>query len=155
MSLSVFISLCSCSWRVVFSCVMDFCFSFFFFFKQKTAYEMRISDWSSDVCSSDLGDGRGFFVADDRVERGDQDRVAVERGSHVVAAHLHPGDGGVGEQARDVGQHAYRVEQVRRDQRQRDVELEVAGLPGNRDRRMVAHHLGARSEEHTSELQSL
>src|SRR3546814_10715500 len=29
-------------------------FIFFFFFKQKTAYEMRISDWSSDVCSSDL-----------------------------------------------------------------------------------------------------
>src|SRR3546814_2318417 len=29
-------------------------FMFFFFFKQKTAYEMRISDWSSDVCSSDL-----------------------------------------------------------------------------------------------------
>src|SRR3546814_10429081 len=28
-----------------------------FFFKQKTAYEMRISDWSSDVCSSDLHDG--------------------------------------------------------------------------------------------------
>src|SRR3546814_10069986 len=31
--------------------------SVFFFFKQKTAYEMRISDWSSDVCSSDLGVG--------------------------------------------------------------------------------------------------
>src|SRR3546814_5992950 len=30
-------------------------FVFVFFFKQKTAYEMRISDWSSDVCSSDLG----------------------------------------------------------------------------------------------------
>src|SRR3546814_17054118 len=30
------------------------CCSYFFFFKQKTAYEMRISDWSSDVCSSDL-----------------------------------------------------------------------------------------------------
>src|SRR3546814_7293974 len=29
-------------------------FCIFFFFKQKTAYEMRISDWSSDVCSSDL-----------------------------------------------------------------------------------------------------
>src|SRR3546814_3067793 len=29
-------------------------FMLFFFFKQKTAYEMRISDWSSDVCSSDL-----------------------------------------------------------------------------------------------------
>src|SRR3546814_3020749 len=33
---------------------------FFFFVKQKTAYEMRISDWSSDVCSSDLG-GFGFW----------------------------------------------------------------------------------------------
>src|SRR3546814_7100005 len=32
----------------MFSCLV------FFFFKQKTAYEMRISDWSSDVCSSDL-----------------------------------------------------------------------------------------------------
>src|SRR3546814_5306447 len=31
-----------------------FFFLVFFFFKQKTAYEMRISDWSSDVCSSDL-----------------------------------------------------------------------------------------------------
>src|SRR3546814_11674439 len=31
-----------------------FSICFFFFFKQKTAYEMRISDWSSDVCSSDL-----------------------------------------------------------------------------------------------------
>src|SRR3546814_4003246 len=30
------------------------CFHLFFFFKHKTAYEMRISDWSSDVCSSDL-----------------------------------------------------------------------------------------------------
>src|SRR3546814_2316610 len=30
------------------------CYCRFFFFKQKTAYEMRISDWSSDVCSSDL-----------------------------------------------------------------------------------------------------
>src|SRR3546814_12612112 len=31
-----------------------------FFFKQKTAYEMRISDWSSDVCSSDLAKGIGM-----------------------------------------------------------------------------------------------
>src|SRR3546814_9688255 len=30
------------------------CHVLFFFFKQKTAYELRISDWSSDVCSSDL-----------------------------------------------------------------------------------------------------
>src|SRR3546814_3023368 len=33
---------------------------FVFFFKQKTAYEMRISDWSSDVCSSDL-EGKDYF----------------------------------------------------------------------------------------------
>src|SRR3546814_2489252 len=33
---------------------MSLCAWYFFFFKRKTAYEMRISDWSSDVCSSDL-----------------------------------------------------------------------------------------------------
>src|SRR3546814_6341952 len=37
------------------------CFSFFFF-KQKTAYEMRISDWSSDVCSSDLAPENIFYL---------------------------------------------------------------------------------------------
>src|SRR3546814_4200863 len=36
----------------------------FFFFKQKTAYEMRISDWSSDVCSSDLTALGGGSVRD-------------------------------------------------------------------------------------------
>src|SRR3546814_1474675 len=41
---------------------MCFDFTLFFFFKQKTAYEMRISDWSSDVCSSDLGPGRTWSV---------------------------------------------------------------------------------------------
>src|SRR3546814_15882446 len=35
--------------RIIFDCCLSI-----FFFKQKTAYEMRISDWSSDVCSSDL-----------------------------------------------------------------------------------------------------
>src|SRR3546814_2139815 len=48
----------------------DWCLSFqsflFFFFKQKTAYEMRISDWSSDVCSSDLD--RVAFVDGDGAE---------------------------------------------------------------------------------------
>src|SRR3546814_5626279 len=42
----------------------------FFFFKQKTAYEMRISDWSSDVCSSDLG-----IAAAERYSHG---RVSVD-----------------------------------------------------------------------------
>src|SRR3546814_9750027 len=36
------------------------CFIVFFFFKQKTAYEMRISDWSSDLCSSDLSNYSGL-----------------------------------------------------------------------------------------------
>src|SRR3546814_5143507 len=39
---------------IVLFCLSLFCVCFVFFFKQKTAYEMRISDWSSDVCSSDL-----------------------------------------------------------------------------------------------------
>src|SRR3546814_2934118 len=38
---------------------MSFVVCLFFFCKQKTAYEMRISDWSSDVCSSDLVDVAG------------------------------------------------------------------------------------------------
>src|SRR3546814_12421263 len=42
----------------------------FFFFKQKTAYEMRISDWSSDVCSSDLRVARHPVEADDESEAG-------------------------------------------------------------------------------------
>src|SRR3546814_1100782 len=45
--------LCYCV-SVICCCFWLGCFMFFFF-KQKTAYEMRISDWSSDVCSSDLG----------------------------------------------------------------------------------------------------
>src|SRR3546814_10523927 len=66
--------------------------SFFFFFKQKTAYEMRISDWSSDVCSSDLEDGnrgaggQGQCAGEDQeAERGVHRRVL---GSGRVAALL-------------------------------------------------------------------
>src|SRR3546814_3471601 len=56
---------------------------FFFFFKQKTAYEMRISDWSSDVCSSDLRarSGGPFTVADGRRH---PDDMTFE---HAVLAH--------------------------------------------------------------------
>src|SRR3546814_20954441 len=61
---------------VVISCY--FVFFVFFFFKQKTAYEMRISDWSSDVCSSDLNDeGRpqGHRISERRPqERADGDQ---------------------------------------------------------------------------------
>src|SRR3546814_6523693 len=62
----------------------------FFFFKQKTAYEMRISDWSSDVCSSDLteaGPAGGKQLADDEgiarhdaaLHQAEQRRDDVER----------------------------------------------------------------------------
>src|SRR3546814_7338538 len=43
--------------------IVHCCLFVFFFFKQKTAYDMRISDWSSDVCSSDLLLGGSFNPA--------------------------------------------------------------------------------------------
>src|SRR3546814_10475728 len=63
-------------------------FIFFFFFKQKTAYEMRISDWSSDVCSSDLS--RWFRrLGDHHPGRHLRDRrPAVPRGHHRRAGAL-------------------------------------------------------------------
>src|SRR3546814_2220241 len=52
----------------------------FFFFKQKTAYEMRISDWSSDVCSSDLDGATSADAAmsDDSAVSGEADEPAAE-----------------------------------------------------------------------------
>src|SRR3546814_10730993 len=58
----------------------------FFFFKQKTAYEMRSSDWSSDVCSSDLLPGGGHsgpavndvYAADRRLVRRGRTRIRSE-----------------------------------------------------------------------------
>src|SRR3546814_2474931 len=61
--------------------------SFFFFFKQKTAYEMRISDWSSDVCSSELGRkiARGGGIVDPRMRfRDDRRGRGVERAFAVI-----------------------------------------------------------------------
>src|SRR3546814_16002297 len=78
---------------------------FFFFFKQKTAYEMRISDWSSDVCSSDL---RAFFARADAVApvilvgeaaagpADDGDVQLFERGHHVAAIAVGVGDFRIG-----------------------------------------------------------
>src|SRR3546814_4134381 len=79
---------------------------FFFFFKQKTAYEMRISDWSSDVCSSDLLDPVAIIVRYGKIGAAAMDaapslrviskhgsgtdtidkQAAQERGIEVVAA---------------------------------------------------------------------
>src|SRR3546814_2785442 len=61
----------------------------FFFFKQKTAYEMRISDWSSDVCSSDLWwclSGRcGERRLGCRVERRRRDEDDLQAGARSLA----------------------------------------------------------------------
>src|SRR3546814_7854005 len=60
---------------------------FFFFVKQKTAYEMRISDWSSDVCSSDLPDQECTPPAE----------------TAVSIADLRPGEGNCGTPALYIG----------------------------------------------------
>src|SRR3546814_6933779 len=76
---------------------MDVSFCVFFCFKQKTAYEMRISDWSSDVCSSDLptwidstGVGGGTWEvmaahAVDAIAAGHADVVVLSYGSTTRA----------------------------------------------------------------------
>src|SRR3546814_14441458 len=63
-----------------------------FFFKQKTAYEMRISDWSSDVCSSDLLRRRGHQVRHD-VSHKLLNGVARSQTSHsLFGRRIGPGD---------------------------------------------------------------
>src|SRR3546814_4966677 len=60
----------------------------FFFFKQKTAYEMRISDWSSDVCSSDLLGGPARRTVNFAIFAGcagPQDKAVAEAWDHRVA----------------------------------------------------------------------
>src|SRR3546814_15074074 len=51
---------------------------YFFFFKQKTAYEMRISDWSSDVCSSDLINAQITRQCNDHGRHNDSDGVVCD-----------------------------------------------------------------------------
>src|SRR3546814_5863259 len=64
--------------------LMRSCFQLFviFFFKQKTAYEMRISDWSSDVCSSDLKGLRLAALADLSSGRGGGRKRPARRERH-------------------------------------------------------------------------
>src|SRR3546814_7265658 len=73
---------------------MFHCCVLFFFFKQKTAYEMRISDWSSDVCSSDLlalggnvrkGEHGTTVVYADRFVPDDEKKRARETGEDAQA----------------------------------------------------------------------
>src|SRR3546814_1388494 len=68
----------------------------FFFFKQKTAYEMRISDWSSDLCSSDLGEDHGGNEARHHAEpEQDQRRDQVDEGGNRLHEVEHRADGRV------------------------------------------------------------
>src|SRR3546814_5087508 len=61
----------------------------FFFFKQKTAYEMRISDWSSDVCSSDLASSsltEDFYRLFLRKQASERELVNVSRACVLLVA---------------------------------------------------------------------
>src|SRR3546814_8234165 len=112
----------------------------FFFFKQKTAYEMRISDWSSDVCSSDLGAGH---AADRQVA------LLLQRvHRHVVVGDVAL-DVGVGPGCDRVDLH--QAPQVAHD----DGCLAAGGGLGSAQTAHPRRLALQRSEEHTSELQSL
>src|SRR3546814_1323396 len=101
-------------------------FCVFFFFKQKTSYEMRISDWSSDVCSSDL-------IAD-----------FAERVVSLLDAAQVPLDAKVGVVVRNRVLHAAAM-----------LGLIGHGRPLTTIYAIQSPEAIGRSEEHTSELQSL
>src|SRR3546814_1388943 len=104
------------------------------FFKQKTAYEVRISDWSSDVCSSDLiPSGWACFSACNFVFMGGQPRLIDPGGVFMVHMFTRTGDRSAIDMSVALGTDATK-ELIG------DIEQDAALL---------------RSEEHTSELQSL
>src|SRR3546814_8162212 len=116
-----------------------YCSVFLFcFFKQKTAYEMRISDWSSDVCSSDLP---GYYRL--------SDRDPVETGVTIQACSGDPTSG-----------DAFSYEVLALDRGQEQGRLRpcltsiITRCEAEKIHRFPARHC-LRSEEHTSELQSL
>src|SRR3546814_4502763 len=124
---------------------------------QKTAYEMRISDWSSDVCSSDLLGGfvgaihrlAGVGRGDARLQRGGQARQCADQLDPAsAAAQLLQYPGRIGAAGQEAGGQPGDDDPCRRP----------AFAPGGLER--VRAHAGlqraaVRSEEHTSELQSL
>src|SRR3546814_9160788 len=108
----------------------------FFFFKQKTAYEMRISDWSSDVCSSDL---IHFYMRPVVARDLANEQLDVNQFYACLAA-----------TPKHVMANAYLPEKVAE---QRALAEMLAGGADSLDRRPLISY--TRSEEHTSELQSL
>src|SRR3546814_2574424 len=113
------------------------CLFCFFFFKQKTAYEMRISDWSSDVCSSDLIAVELAVATVEAIEK--LTALAVGKAAEVVLP-----------QRRAACQRVA----VARHHLGHVVAHDVAHQPDEHQVHRMAQGLG-RSEEHTSELQSL
>src|SRR3546814_9894729 len=118
---------------------------FFFFFKQKTAYEMRISDWSSDVCSSDLGIQPAALAEQHRLGLADK-QAGIDRARHprFIGAQL---DGFTG--MNPVERLASVLFGIGREFRRIDIDE----IHHHRPREVLRQIL--RSEEHTSELQSL
>src|SRR3546814_7531181 len=84
---------------------------FVFFFKQKTAYEMRISDWSSDVCSSDLDLAKRIDTTDEWIRQ----RTGIHQ-RHVAAD---------GEMTSDLGTAAAREAMAQAGVRPGDIDLIV------------------------------
>src|SRR3546814_6280863 len=113
------------------------CVISFFFFKQKTAYEMRISDWSSDVCSSDLL-LRGGDVATVAIEDVERDRDARRQCGRIFIIETPHAD-----DCRHIGDCPLLF----------GGQAALGGLPlCLRGKKGRTRH---KSEEHTSELQSL
>src|SRR3546814_10204696 len=83
---------CVYSAVALFSLLLMYCITFVFF-KQKTAYEMRMSDWSSDVCSSDLWQDRLRKPARRHARGRSQRALRGPRGNdHAVASRRKPHD---------------------------------------------------------------
>src|SRR3546814_7249163 len=145
---------------MIFFCYVYFSFLYFFFFflKKKTAYEMRISDWSSDVCSSDLGDrlqGRSAQVDIDGPREPKIARVG-EIDAGAVATIEAAGDEAIVDRKPIVGRIGVRV---RAGERREAARARATGA-AKADRtkhwaRKADTGVVERSEEHTSELQSL
>src|SRR3546814_6005454 len=123
-------------------------FCSYFFFKQKTAYEMRISDWSSDVCSSDLLAMRGMDIG--RKLEGKQDLARVVGHADDRALRVQRKEfGEIMNQVADGGCIADR-------HGKRSEEAEILNMTEPQAERWTIEPFGGeRSEEHTSELQSL
>src|SRR3546814_10120351 len=128
-------------------------FCFFFFFKQKTAYEMRISDWSSDVCSSDLLTVGSEVLAD--LGLGDLPIAAIAKGPDRGAGRERiflPGRPSFMLQPRDPA--LYFLQRLRDEAHRFAIGTHRAGRSKAR-LRSALDEVPGRSDEHSSELQSL